>query len=60
MKTIHLYVSLEIPFAELVRLAVMLREGGYRIGEPVFEETTAMIPFNRMGVNERDEETAPA
>lgn len=52
MRTLVLYVPLETPFAEFARLVVMLRGAGYRIGEPVFDETTAMVPFNRMGVNE--------
>jgi hypothetical protein len=61
MLTLTLYVPMHTPFAEFSRLVIMFRDGGYRIGEATFTESTATIQFNKTGVNENgSEQTASA
>lgn len=61
MLTLTLYVPIDAPFGEFARLVLLFRDGGYRLGEATFTDTTAIIEFNRMGVNENgSKQTASA
>ena len=48
MRLLTLQVPLEASVSEFVRLVKMFREGGYRIGDAVFDGKFASIEFIRI------------
>lgn len=61
MKILMLYVGLESPVRDFLRLVRTLKDAGYRIVAAEFNASTAAIKFEKPGVIENDiEETTPA